>query len=82
MPLRIEHIRTYLACVNALGEKKWHILDIVFIGVHINLIRCTAVRSQRLYPKELKKAKFKDEVIGSVKLKNTPKSRTQKERIK
>jgi len=50
--------------------------------VHINLIRCTAVRSQRLYPKERKKAKFKDEVIGSVKLKNTQKSRTQKERIK
>jgi len=48
----------------------------------IGLIRSTAVRSQQLYPKRHENAKCKSEVIGSVELEDTQKSRTQKERIK
>ena len=65
---RIEHIRTYLACVEVLGETKITYLDILFTGARINVIRLSAVRSQHLYPKEHMKAKCKDEVIASVKL--------------
>jgi len=49
-------LRTCLACVKALGgEKKILILDFLFIGVYINLICSTAVRSQHLYPKRHEK---------------------------
>jgi len=61
------------------GRKEKHIPDFLFIGVYTHLIRSTAVRSQHLYPIKHKKANCEDEVTGSVKLKNTQKSRTHKE---